>query len=356
MAGKQDMSRASWLCKDEASRERVLDMERRLKPVRSLAMGLMAVSLLVTAPWMGWWPLLPLIGVLAVFLTVDKNLDRFGKPEWALGMTWAFAQIAIAVCVALTGALDSPALTWLAIPIVTLSARFDTRGVYAGVAFTALLMVSVTVGLDASRVMENPSHALAPLTLLVAVAILSTALMSSDLDHRTESVLDGLTGMLNRKALGTRVAELAAQAKVTGEPIGVVVCDLDHFKKVNDEYGHAVGDAVLVDVAYSLRKDLRAFDLAYRLGGEEFLVLLPGATLAESAAVAERLRHAIESGQAAGLDVTMSFGVSSSGGGSFEYDEVFAAADAALYDAKRGGRNRVEIAGEMPRVIAAAVA
>ena len=348
------MATASWLCRDEASRERVLDMEKRLKPVRTKAMGLMAVGLLVSAPWMGWWPVLPLLLVGGLFVAVDQNLDRFRKPELALGAVWAFAQVAITVCVGLTGGVESPALTWLAIPIVTLSARFDIRGVYAGVAFTAFLMAAVTVGLQPGLVAENPSWAIAPVTLLIAVAILSTALMSSDLDHRTESVLDGLTGMLNRKALATRVAELAAQAKVTGEPIGVVVCDVDHFKRINDEYGHAVGDAALVDIAYSLRKDLRAFDLAYRLGGEEFLVLLPGATLAESASVAERLRHAIETGKAAGLDVTMSFGVSSSSGGTFEYDEVFEAADAALYAAKRGGRNRVEIAGELPRMAVAA--
>ena len=145
-----------------------------------------------------------------------------------------------------------------------------------------------------------------PLGLLAAVAILSTALMRSDLEHRTESVLDGLTGMLNRRALSARIDELDEQARLTGEPVGVVIGDLDHFKLVNDEHGHARGDAVLVDVAYALRKQLRAFDLAYRVGGEEFLVLLPGATLAETEALAERLRAAVADapvGRPAGDDV-----------------------------------------------------
>jgi diguanylate cyclase (GGDEF)-like protein len=197
-------------------------------------------------------------------------------------------------------------------------------------------------------VTDAPQFVIAPVALLVAVAVLSTALMRSDIDHRTESVIDGLTGMLNRRALTTRVAELAAQARVTGEPIGLVIGDLDHFKRINDEHGHAAGDAVLVDVAYTLRKELRAFDLAYRLGGEEFLVVLPGATLAEAASVAERLRSAVAGHAAGGHDVTMSFGVASSGGGGFDHEAVLQAADEALYDAKRAGRDRVSVGGVVP--------
>ena len=84
--------------------------------------------------------------------------------------------------------------------------------------------------------------------------------------------------MLNRNALRTRVDELAHQAKIINQPIGIIVGDVDHFKRVNDIHGHAAGDAVLRDVAYALRKQLRAFELVYRLGGEEFLVLLPEPT------------------------------------------------------------------------------
>ena len=125
--------------------------------------------------------------------------------------------------------------------------------------------------------MANPVLLLAPVTLVACTAILSTALMHSDVHHRSENVIDPLTGMLNRKALTTRVTELEQQSLVSGEPIGIVVGDLDHFKEVNDNCGHVTGDAVLKEVAYEIRKELRAFDLAYRLGGEEFLVIVPGA-------------------------------------------------------------------------------
>ena len=319
-------------------------MEARLKPVRAWTFGILGAALVASGPWIGWWTVAPLILAAAAFLLVDRNLGRFPKPEWALAGAWLFSQLMIAASIALTGGPESPAVAWLVIPVVTLSARFDMRGVIAGVSITGVLMLIVTAGRAPDLVTASPDRVFAPLVLLCAVALLSTALMRSDLHHRTESVIDTLTGMLNRRALETRVTELRAQAELTGEPIGLIVCDLDHFKQVNDQHGHAAGDAVLVDVAYRLRKQLRAFDLAYRMGGEEFMVVLPGAALAEAEALAEGLREAVEAEPVAGLGVTMSFGVASASGG-FDFEATFAAADGALYQAKQGGRTRVVSAG-----------
>jgi len=122
-----------------------------------------------------------------------------------------------------------------------------------------------------------------------------------------------------------------------------VLGDLDHFKTINDTYGHSRGDTVLKDVAYVLRKELRTLDLLYRIGGEEFLVLMPGASLGDAARVAERLRAAVESTTVGeGLRVTMSLGVSASVEGlPFDYEAVFRRADEALYAAKHSGRNSV---------------
>jgi diguanylate cyclase (GGDEF)-like protein len=121
------------------------------------------------------------------------------------------------------------------------------------------------------------------------------------------------------------------------------VADLDHFKSINDTRGHTAGDAVLKEVAYLLRKQLRAFDLAYRLGGEEFLILVPGSDLEHTAGLAERLREGVHAGAAiGGVSVTLSLGVAASEHDEpFDYPSVFAKADAALYRAKRGGRNQV---------------
>jgi GGDEF domain-containing protein len=127
---------------------------------------------------------------------------------------------------------------------------------------------------------SSPELVTAPVVLIICVALLSTPLMRSDIQHRNDAVIDQLTGMLNRNALKVRVQELTQQSSVTGEPIGLIIGDLDHFKQINDTHGHSVGDAVLKEVAYLMRKQLRAFDLAYRVGGEEFLILLPGSDLA----------------------------------------------------------------------------
>jgi diguanylate cyclase (GGDEF)-like protein len=184
--------------------------------------------------------------------------------------------------------------------------------------------------------------------LIGAVALLSSALMKSDLEHRSSSVIDPLTGMLNRNALQTRIAELVQQATILREPVALIVGDLDNFKAINDGHGHAAGDVVLKDVAYRMRKSLRAYDLAYRLGGEEFLIVLPGADSVQAAEVAEALRSAIADNPIAGLMVTISFGVSASEPGEFAYDDIFAEADLALYRSKQDGRNRVRVNTDPP--------
>jgi diguanylate cyclase (GGDEF)-like protein len=214
-----------------------------------------------------------------------------------------------------------------------------------------LLVLAVAFGVDAAAVIADPALVIAPFALVLCCAMLSTPLMRSDIQHRSDAVIDQLTGLLNRKALGVRTLELAQQSAVTGEPVGLIVGDLDHFKAVNDLSGHTVGDLVLKQVAYLLRKQLRAFDLAYRLGGEEFLILLPGSDLEHSIELAGRLCQAIAAGPLAdGVSVTMSFGVGASERGeTFDYGLVFATADEALYRAKRDGRNQVCV-GALDRV------
>ena len=98
------------------------------------------------------------------------------------------------------------------------------------------------------------------------------------------AVIDPLTGLLNRSAFAQRLVELQHQIDQGAESsLGFLMADIDHFKRINDEHGHPVGDAVLRDVAYAMRSELRAFDLIYRLGGEEFAILLPGADVDEDA-------------------------------------------------------------------------
>jgi diguanylate cyclase (GGDEF)-like protein len=345
------MTGGSWLCRDDMDRERLLDMDARIGPVRRLSMGIIALALAACGPWIGWGTLVPLAVAAVVFQVAQRRAPSAARPEYVLFAAWTVSELAIAGAVLMVGGAEVPTLSWLAIPVVTLSSRFSTRGVVLGVCVALALMLGIALGANEADVLDDPVLLIAPATLVITTAILSTALMRSDVHFRSETVIDPLTGMLNRKALATRVRELEQQSRLTGEPIGLIVGDLDRFKQVNDLCGHATGDAVLQQVAYDIRKELRAFDLAYRLGGEEFLVVLPGADGERAAELAERLRSVLAAGVfAEDQRVTMSFGVSASPrGAEFDYRAVFAEADAALLEAKRAGRDRVQTAhGPLP--------
>jgi diguanylate cyclase (GGDEF)-like protein len=336
------MERGSWLFPDGVDRERMLDMDRHLRPVRRAVFAVLGVALIACGPQLGWWTLLPLAMAVIVFRIADARMDRAKRPEYALLASWVGSQIIMASSVALSGGPHVPTMAWFAIPLMTLGARFSGRGIAVGVAVSILLLLAVGFGVDARAVIDNPTLVVAPIALMITVAMFQTVLMRSDLKHRAEAVIDPLTGMLNRNALARRAEELAQQSLVARQPIGLIAGDIDHFKAINDTYGHAAGDAVLADVAHRLRTALRAFDLFYRSGGEEFVVLLPGADLAHATELAEALRAAVAHAPVGGHAVTMSFGVAASSPGErFDYETVFGAADAALYEAKGGGRNRV---------------
>ncbi len=323
----------------------MLDMDRRLQTVRTAAFAVLGIVLVLSGSRVGYWTLLPLLVAGALFAAADRLIERVARPEyWILG-AWVGSQVVIALSVVLAGDMGFPSFAWFAIPVVTLSTRFSLRGVILGVVITLGLMMIVAFGAYGDLVAENPLELLMPVGMILAIAILSTAIMRSDVEHRSRSVVDPLTGMLNRAALETRVDELAQQSQVTGEPIALIVIDVDRFKDINDSVGHAVGDRVLQEIAYRIRKQLRAYDLAYRLGGEEFVVVLPGSEREEALRMAERIRSAMAGGKVAGVDVTISCGVSASAPGSpFDYDDAFAEADSAMYEAKREGRNRCRAA------------
>lgn len=337
------METRSWLIGNGSDRERMLDMDRRLRPVRLRTFAVLAAALLASGAWVGWWTIAPLLAAAAVFRVADTRIEGTARPEFWMFAAWAAAEAIIAVSLALTGSSAVSMLAMLSIPIVTLSARFSSRGILIGVAIALGLMIAVAFGTNAHAVTQNPPLLIAPLAVVISVAMLSMALMRSDVEHRSKAVIDQLTGLLNRAALETRANELEQQSAITGEPVALIVADLDNFKRVNDLHGHASGDAVLKEVAYLVRKRLRAFDLAYRLGGDELLILVPGVDLEVAKLVAEGLREAVGSeALGGGVRVTISCGVSATRHGeSFDFDTVFRSADAALYEAKRCGGDRV---------------
>ncbi|MEE9278015.1 MAG: GGDEF domain-containing protein, partial [Dehalococcoidia bacterium] len=155
---------------------------------------------------------------------------------------------------------------------------------------------------------------------------------------------DALTGLDNRRSWYEKLEREWQRSERYGRPPAVIMLDLDNFKEINDDYGHAVGDELLVVVAETLRRNLRASDVIGRLGGDEFAVLLPEASAIAAQVVAEKMRCSVEL-SAAGAAVTASAGVAS--GSCEEIIDAHAllrSADRALYDAKAAGRNRVVLA------------
>ena len=161
------------------------------------------------------------------------------------------------------------------------------------------------------------------------------------------AVTDSLTGLHNRRYMESHLAALLEQAAARGKPLAVLVLDIDHFKAINDGYGHAAGDDVLREFAARVRRSVRGIDLACRYGGEEFVIVMPETDMAIASVVAERLRRRIASepfaiGQPGpAIEVTISIGLSALAGADDSAAAILSRADQALYRAKRDGRNRV---------------
>jgi diguanylate cyclase (GGDEF)-like protein len=157
---------------------------------------------------------------------------------------------------------------------------------------------------------------------------------------------DSLTGLPNARAVRDTVKRMAALAGRTAEPLAAAMLDLDHFKQINDTFGHGRGDDVLAAVGAVLREQLRDSDFVGRLGGEEFVVLLPSTDGLGAVATAEKIRQAIAALSITGVDreITTSVGIAVIPEHAGDGDDLLRSADRALYAAKERGRNRVEVA------------
>ncbi|GAA3118323.1 GGDEF domain-containing protein [Planomonospora alba] len=192
--------------------------------------------------------------------------------------------------------------------------------------------------------------------LLLVLALPPVVLLQRSLLHaqlQAAARTDAKTGLLNAAAWQREADTEIVRARRTGDPLALLIVDIDHFKRVNDTYGHLTGDQVLVGVATTLRSQLREYDIVGRFGGEEFVVLLPGADMTEARRVAERLRSRI--GRMAVpvdgdmISVTISAGIAVMSVHGNDLIELLAVADLALYHAKELGRDRVYLpAASMP--------
>jgi diguanylate cyclase (GGDEF)-like protein len=334
------MEGSGWLCPTEIDRQRAVDTSRRVRRARLLGSAFGGAGLIVLAPLETWW----LVALFAVstlnMVTVDRRMARSEHPERHAAASMVFTLGVLAVSAVITGGPTSPLLPMMILPVGLSPARFREQVVVVFTAITGLAVVGVALT-DYGALIDSPGLTIVTLVLMSSVVAITMAIRAAEVQHRSESVLDPLTGLLNRKALQTRFVELEEVARLTGGSVCVIATDVDNFKRVNDTCGHDAGDATLRDIAYTMRKSLRSFELMYRLGGEEFLIVLPRVGLREGAWIGERLRKAVGRAQPGGQEITISLGVAAAHGDDVVYDDLFAAADEALYAAKHEGRNRV---------------
>ncbi|MBV6488360.1 MAG: GGDEF domain-containing protein [Pseudorhodoplanes sp.] len=251
-----------------------------------------------------------IIATYAMLTAIELKRER-RKPKWASRRAYALA--------ILHGTLFlSPIATMHFMP-------GDLRGLNQGTfALFALLTLLYVVG--------------------TAFIVVVMAKEQSVLVHKTAAMTDPLTGLFNRRGYEEAAQKLMIRQIASAEPVTVLMFDLDHFKSINDRYGHDAGDAMLRDFATTMNRSMRADDIVARLGGEEFSAILAGG-LEAAMVVAERVRAAFEraSIQVAGCPVatTVSIGAFSGPPGLYSLTELRARADAALYRAKQEGRNRI---------------
>jgi diguanylate cyclase (GGDEF)-like protein len=333
----------TWLCPTEFDRARLLDMEARLQWARAVMFGMLAVGFVVAAPWLGWWPLVLVLTQVIVYAALRKPIASSHRPEYPVALAVVLAQVLIAFAVALTGASQSPVLLVYLLGVAGFPARFGTNGVIAGVALTEALLFGSTAAVDPGGFAAHPERVIVAAAATFGLAAFVHALMQAESQKRSESVYDVLTGLPNRRGMEVQFEDLRTSAVGSGSPVSFLLCDLDEFKAINDVHGHQRGDTVLIEAAAAIRGCLRATEVVFRVGGEEFLVLVDGCGPDDAVLVGERVRETVEAAQPGGLPVTCSVGVGSAAGEAIDFDALFGAADRALYEAKRAGRNRVTL-------------
>jgi diguanylate cyclase (GGDEF)-like protein len=339
---REHAATGNWLVSDDLQRRQLLELNRRLrekaKPIFAIGFAVGGAS----AVQYGWQILLPPAVMAVIYILLEHHIERFSHPEYMLGAGWMGLQTSFLLSGLLANAPMVFAAPLLLLLLVGSSAVFPPRGVVVGVVTTSVIILVVGFAEDAQLVLSAPGVLLFDLATVAVVGMLGATIGRSTIDYRDFAIVDQLTGLFNRGALVARAAELAHRNPQGGSPVAVIVADIDRFKAINDSYGHATGDAVLQQIGERVRANLRAFESAYRIGGEELVVLLDEVDWKHAEHVALRLREAVRSTPLAGVDVTVSLGIAATAPGeAFDYDTVFRRADAALYEAKRSGGDQV---------------
>ncbi len=292
----------SWLCPTDLDRRRVLEASPRVRTIRKVGSGAVGVTLVISAPWLGWWTLILFALSAANLLSVDRRMARSAHPERVSVGAILLTLVLLATGVVLSGGPHSPALPWLVLPAGMVAARFRPQVVRAGLALTVATILVVTLGVDPHSTLHDPVPVFATLALLVAVVSIVWALESAELHQRGEATIDPLTGLANRRQLAEDLEEVWHDA-TPERPVRLLLFDLDGFKAYNDSFGHLGGDLLLGRLSRAFKQAVGSRGCAYRLGGDEFCALLRGD---DETMVADCLQALSAEGD--GFTITSSFG------------------------------------------------
>lgn len=347
---------ASWLLGSPEDARRLREIERSVTRARQVAL----LAMVATIPWLVHDHSTAVLSIGLTFAVYTVFADRRARTSPA-PQRWMFSvvvatQIGVALGAAFTGGPESAVILWAVVPMVSMPSRFGTRATWVGAALTFVAIGAAGLSHGWQALAASPDLTLVTAAVSAACLAYGRALQQNEGAQRRAASRDPLTGLFNRAMLTPHLEELQESAVGMAE-LAVLAIDLDFFKQVNDEHGHATGDEVLRVTAEVLQAVAPSHARLHRVGGEEFLVLLPEAVWSEAEALAHDLRRGIASSRPAGLRVTASIGVALAPAATFDHDDLVRAADEALYAAKRRGRDRVELADhdERPRHVLAIV-
>lgn len=291
-----------------------------------------------------------MIAVGALIVWRGAALSPSRRPQWII------APIAVAVISLLVYFQHDPATNVQAFYALPVLGAFYFHGRRHGFAIVALVVgcYLAVVGIDPRQQHAVAARVLNMTALLVFVGVLVATLRErideAMADLERVAVTDALTGLANRRGFNEVAEREIERARRTGAPLAVLMSDIDRFKRINDEFGHATGDSALEHVARLIAGEVRAADFAGRIGGEEFAVLLPDQRSEDATGIAERLRAVVaasphpEVGQ-----ITLSVGVAELDARTPQLSTLLSHADVALYEAKAAGRNCVRAAAPSAR-------
>jgi diguanylate cyclase (GGDEF)-like protein len=277
--------------------------------------------------------------VFAVLVTVGPRM-----PRWALALVGPLGVALIAYALATTPGPGDGAVLY-ALPVLWTTLFFSRRGAIAIIACVAVGHAITLLLLPAAS--SHPGR-----WADVMVSVCSIAVVILALERRNELLVtrladeartDALTGLLNRRGFHERASVELARARREGGQIAVATFDIDYFKRINDEWGHDTGDRVLAHLGQLLASECREIDIAVRLGGDEFTVLLPGSHSPDADAFTQRVRLALATSVSELPRFRISAGVAASDAPA-EIEQLLLQADSALYEAKRSGRDRTTVA------------